>query len=96
MTRAATLLALLLVGCLPAHAAVPDLCSLDGGRWCVARPTGPWPPPGTGTIPYVCCVMVDGDEFCVSVDFAAECVNGVLGQCEWGYTNADGSVTCYD
>jgi hypothetical protein len=76
--------------------AVPDLCSLDGGRWCVKCPAGGCPD-GLGTIPYVCCYHVSGgDDFCVSVEFAGDCENGVLGQCDWGQTNADGSVTCYD
>ncbi len=82
----------LLLGCSAANA-TPDLCSLEGGRFCTHLG---YQPTGTATIPFVCCHVVDGHNVCVSVEAAGDCIDGILGQCEWGQTNPDGSVTCYD
>jgi len=43
----------------------------------------------------ICC-NEDTDE-CTHVDFAAACPpDQILGSCEWGIQNSDGTVDCFD
>jgi hypothetical protein len=69
----------------------PDLCVIPGA--CVLGP----PPTGTQPLEFICCAFVSGDSACHHVSQAVDCPpDEFLASCEWGYTEADGTVTCFD
>lgn len=73
-------------GCSPARqgrtqAPEPDLCSLDGGRWC--EPCGGTHPCPQGKGGWLCC---SGD-VCVAVPTISACGGGTVGYCS-NYTEA--------
>jgi len=69
----------------------PDLCVIPGvcevGR----------PPTGAQPLEFLCCAFVSGDAACIHVATAFACPpDEFLASCEWGVTEANGDVTCYD
>lgn len=68
----------LALGCTQATATTnpgPDLCSLDGGRWCV-QCSGSTCEPGEDS-GWLCCA----GGACVAVQLSGECTNGTVGWC---------------
>jgi hypothetical protein len=78
-------------GCPSGTTQVPDACDLG---WCVECPPEGCPETVEGLM---CCIEVSGGDDCFPiVETTAECPpNGVLAECDYGWTNADGSYTCY-
>jgi hypothetical protein len=69
----------------------PNICRTPG--MCVEGP----PPPDAVPVEFVCCAFVSGPEACVWVVSAAACPpDEYLATCDWGVSESDGSVTCYD
>jgi hypothetical protein len=69
---------------------VPDACSIG---MCV---TGPVPPDAV-PVELICCAFVSGDSDCHEINTAIDCpADEYLATCNWGQSNSDGSVTCYD
>lgn len=68
-----------------------DYCDVFGCKPC---PTGgPCPPPQTASIIHCC----NSDGICVHVQLMGDCdPDDYLVICDWGQSNADGSITCYE
>jgi hypothetical protein len=78
-TKISILLLTLALACTRANATTthpePDLCTIDGGRWCVTC-SGSSCQPG-GDSGWLCC----SGGVCVPVTNADECTSGVVGWC---------------
>lgn len=78
------------VGCSPARKAEtrspePNLCDLDGGRWCSScGSTGEPPCPVAGSSGWLCC----GNGYCVAIQTVDECGGGLSGWCD-NYTESE-------
>lgn len=69
----------------------PNICVIPGV--CV---TGT--PPGPAELgEWLCCAFVSGDSACHWVNAAFDCPpDQFLASCDWGVSESDGTVTCYD
>jgi hypothetical protein len=81
--------------CPPSSRAVayvpPDICVIPGVCETVAPPSGAQP------LEFICCAFVSGDSACHWVAEAVGCpADMFLASCEWGVTEQNGDVTCYD